>query len=1251
MPEIIACPSCGRRLRLREEFLAKRVQCPACQTQFLPAELLPTAPPPAAPPPEPEPEPEPEPHADAGPPEPEPEEAPPRHDDEVPRRPRLRRPRRRVPDVKQRGNTAAGVTVLLGVFALIGLFFAFIVWQAQAPAWNGGGQRPPVAEDPARRQREIAQAFQNPQPLDEMVVAAEVQGLFRGMRDAFAARDSNRLVNFFDVDRIFDEMVAQDLVPPALRRQRDGFVIGFRTGAGQALARNEAFLNWNEVEVKNVRKLAGDEAVVIARHRIADGGSLKIRWWVTKRDGTWRVFDFEDLDMGVRVCSILGAIAAMGPNHPDLPRINHVSQAIQAAVRQDADGAERHLAQVAQARFPPQLDSVRHLASSLVHLQRGQFEEALKAVSRAEALNPNMPGADLLRGVSYNRLGQWDKALAHLDKYRALLGDDAAVNRELGESYRGLNRFAEARVAYRKSLDEGPKDQDAFLGLVRTIGPDDDAADVGPRFRKLGPTREYFEECAEDCRQAHDGPMLGQLAAVMRELDPDYAPADFYLALSRSWAGRPDEAVPLFRAALARQKDAGKRTEYLTEFARALANTGKVLDAYAALGKPREAFRLLAPELRKTFRHDDLKRLVDAHAQKDAADPLLPYYRAEVHVRQGRYALADKVFDEEAKPAEGVNPDDFRASRVLARYHTGRALDAYADIGPRHETFTQLTSLCFTDANYPLLESLLDAHEKEFPGNAEVLRLRSRLAIKRDRFAEGVKWFRAALAKQTQPEGRKQALENFLLDAVDAGKALDGYRAAPDPAEAFAVLAYDLLDGGRRAELKVLLAAHREKHPGDAWTAFYEGECHLDEGAWERAAENLGAAWKQGPDNLKRRVKGRYAFALYKAGRGVAAYREAGADRETFAQVARLMAQDRKGAELEELVAARRPDAGDDPDVPYFAARANVFLGRPAEAVPLLEEACRKQQHVPQRRFYVTDFVHDMEAAGRGLEAYRLAPDRAAAFETLGHTLTHKKQADRLEALLNEHRPGHAADPWLAYFAGELRLLRGDPRGAAEQFAAALAKAPPKQDWTFRRGLLRARVQAGEAVRAYRDSGRGRNPFIDVAQECLAQKNLGQLEALLAEHRRAEPESRILVDWELEVLWLKGDYAGALAHIEKHREDVFAQPSHRWKAENYRVRALVKLKRPDEAVREAEAVLKSRPGDRLLLVLAHAARGDVQQAVAALGQVTPRSYLIGSCYRDPDLGPILRGEAFRAFRERFPEPKGNERFDDDGEPD
>ena len=80
--------------------------------------------------------------------------------------------------------------------------------------------------------------------------------------------------------------------------------------------------------------------------------------------------------------------------------------------------------------------------------------------------------------------------------------------------------------------------------------------------------------------------------------------------------------------------------------------------------------------------------------------------------------------------------------------------------------------------------------------------------------------------------------------------------------------------------------------------------------------------------------------------------------------------------------------------------------------------------------------------------------------------------------------------------------------------------------------------------------------------------------------------------------------------------------------------AALNLGEEDEAEKFAEK------GDRLLPVLAHAASGDVPATIAAMEKARGRDrYLVEDCYRDPDLGPILRSEPFAAFRERFPEPK------------
>jgi uncharacterized protein HemY len=1128
----------------------------------------------------------------------------------------------------------AGVAALLGAG---GVILAWSLWPSSPP------RQAAVAEDEGQRRQEVRDAFRGQGLPVAGEKAQELQRLFEELGAALRAGDQDRIMDHFDLDRMFEELVGLEALPPAVIRDRRNTVRGLRTGLGQAMKRQAGLFNWDGFEVRSAKQLGADEAVVIVRHQAQQGVTLKMRWWVTRRSGGWMIYDLEDLDTSLRLSAAMAIAAAAGPgNFPGLSRAaSGVREAIVALTQEDVDTAERKLRAVAGVRLPPKLDALRWMAHGLLGLHRGQFQEALDALERARRLHPDMPCLDLFKGIALNGLGEWGKALRHLEAYRALLGDDAVVCRHLGDALHGLERLPEAAATYRKALDYNPKEADAFLGLVRSLRPQDKRDDVPARFAKLDKLHENFLVCAEDCQEAKDAAGLEQLALAMRKIDPRHAPADYYLSLVRAWAGQADQAVPLFQAALAKEKDAPKREDYRTGFLRAMVQGGKALEAYAVAPAAPETFHFLAAELKQAYRMEDLKRLVALHAGKHPGEPLLPFYRGEVHVWEGNYHLAEKAFAAGlARPPDRPTLERFRSSRVLARYHTGQPLAACAEVAPKQETFAQLASLLLQDEDHPRLQALLEAHAKGAPDDVEVLRYRYRLKVRQGQVAEGVAGFKAALAKQKDEAQRKRTVEEFLSDMAAAGQALEGYRAAPDARQAFEALAGDLLDEDNLAGLRRLLEAHRARHPEDLGLLRYAGELHLKEEAWGKAAEALGQVWKKGPDELRNRYRWQYVYALYKTGKGPQAYREVGPRNETFSQLAHLLVGDRKGAELEELLAAHRAHAGPGPDLDHYEARAKLLLKQPARAIPLLQQAYRKQTDVHQRRSYVIQFVDAMHEAGQGLEGYRAAPDKALAFETLARRLMQQKRDAELERLLQAHAASHPEDAWGQLYRGELHLLRGEVAQADRQFTAALAKAPRPNEWEFRNGLVRARVKAGAVAFTYQELGPGRRTFEQLAWVCLRDGNAGQLQALLGAHRRAEPDDPNVPAWELEVRWLNQDYEGALKLLNEHRGGLFAQPRFRGKRDNYLVRGLVKLRRTAEAVREAEALVKDQRGDAVLLVLAHAARGDVERAAAALARARPEGTYRERCYQDEDLGPILRSEPFRAFRERHPGPKG-----------
>jgi len=202
----------------------------------------------------------------------------------------------------------------------------------------------------------------------------------------------------------------------------------------QALA-----MSWTASEIRQIKKLNDSEAVVIVRHQHANGTMAKMRWWVIRRGETWKVYDMESLELGLRLSTTVASLLETGPAN-----IAALSQAVKTlretvaavVVWGDLDRAEKYLNQLKGTKLPPQLDAFRWLLAGLLKLRRGQAKEGLDALDTADRLQPDMPIVELYKGTACNMLGKHDEALKHLQAYRDLLGDSAVVCFELGEVLR-----------------------------------------------------------------------------------------------------------------------------------------------------------------------------------------------------------------------------------------------------------------------------------------------------------------------------------------------------------------------------------------------------------------------------------------------------------------------------------------------------------------------------------------------------------------------------------------------------------------------------------------------------------------------------------------------------------------------------------------------------------------------------------------------------------------------------------------------
>jgi hypothetical protein len=171
---------------------------------------------------------------------------------------------------------------------------------------------------------------------------------------------------------------------------------------------------------------------------------------------------------------------------------------------------------------------------------------------------------------------------------------------------------------------------------------------------------------------------------------------------------------------------------------------------------------------------------------------------------------------------------------------------------------------------------------------------------------------------------------------------------------------------------------------------------------------------------------------------------------------------------------------------------------------------------------------------------------------------------------------------------------------------------------------------------AYAEIGPRKATFDQMANSFSHGRKPEELGNLLAAHRAQEPGDADLPFWQAEYHWLRGEYADAAAILNAHKEYATKEQLGSWYAQRL-VRSLVRAKRLDEAKRALETLPATVRPPLLPAVLA-AVRGDVAETGRLLEEQVKTGYHPDLFYYDEDLGPALRSEAFRALRQKYPEP-------------
>jgi tetratricopeptide (TPR) repeat protein len=703
---------------------------------------------------------------------------------------------------------------------------------------------------------EVAAVFADPArpaPDDEAEFAAVFAALGRDLERG----DARAVSRVFDAERMMqelDQIGAFDRVPGG---PKGGFRDGMRKGIGEKFGStlvDNPLARWERTDVRHVRWSADrQEAVVIAIHHGNDADDVpsRIRWWLVRRPGGWKVYDFEDMHLGLRTTRFVAAVATPEMlerivKNPDAFRTGALSiqEAVSLIAKGDFEGADKALAPARQQQWPPQIRAILELAEGTILLGRDDAAGALVRLEEAERLFPGMPANALARGSAYVALGRHDDAFAAIRAYQKEVGPDALSCTLEGHVLEAQGKNADAAGAYRRALDEVADSLDAFNGLRRAL-PAGQKKELGERLGRLKEPYKLYVDLVREAREDKDEAALDALLDGFLKAAPDDPSALGDDIRRQVKAGKFDAAAKIMERGL-KVDDREDRLSVLNSYLFAMIGVEKLLEAYAAvpISHAADAFRTLAGDIEDEILDDDeerpkltkrMRELMAAHRERVPGDPWLLFYEGALHQSAKEYEEAAKAFAAGAKklPPRKIDPDDpddrdwaadqFRSRRVACLFKLKKGLDAYRDVGPAIETFHQLAELYDMEKDFDGLAALVEAHRAAGVRDPERTYWQAHILFRKAEYARAAPVFHKYLDESDEKARMQWAARDELLRCVlrtkpaDAGKTLGQLGADKVPVGLRATVAAAV---GDRAELERLLAETAKN--GRMW--FYSDE-------------------------------------------------------------------------------------------------------------------------------------------------------------------------------------------------------------------------------------------------------------------------------------------------------------------------------------------------------------------------------------------------------------------------------------------
>ncbi|MDP1562704.1 MAG: hypothetical protein Q8M16_15110 [Pirellulaceae bacterium] len=586
----------------------------------------------------------------------------------------------------------------------------------------------------------------------------------------------------------------------------------------------------------------------------SESEQVEWRFWLRKTNNSWKLFDWERLDLGLSQSAEYGYRV----RYAERPSIDNFNAFIDKVIESDAEvkkgdweSAKAALRRANPANSPSELMDSAWLLVAYRWMALGEYVEALNVLDKVSDADRS-PGVYSARASIYQLQNQYDEALENTERYEAVLGKTPQISQMKAEILNDMGRTTEALAAYRAVLQQkkaGPQ----LLANIANLSPEFVKTDLIAWLERQPQPSEAALEIATNARYSNRAfEILSSLEAFVRQSTPETAEAAWIAGCLAELDDDLELAADHFRKAMQRTSHS-ERKRYADELMSVMIALGKPLEGYAEMPDKVEAFATLAwnyEDGTSELSEDHWNALVDQHRQQFPNDIQATDHWISHLLEQERWSEAEEELQAAAQ----------RFASPTARE-------------PSETT---------TIEDEPDASTSDDEREIYISGwEAELMRLQARV----EPAATVYKNIRASQLKNEQ-----------------------------DMEVVFHQLAGNLVRRSQWSELGSLIEEHKQKNENDPRIAYYASEAKAAEQDWESAYLILNSVKSRLADDntLRYMVNSRLARAAGRTDRWRVYYREAENKSLVFESLADVLSRQGDG-KLAELISEHQQTSMDDP--------------------------------------------------------------------------------------------------------------------------------------------------------------------------------------------------------------------------------------------------------------------------------------------------------------------------------------------------